>query len=286
MVHVFCSSISQDKLTALLKHYKEFGLTPRHKQSGGRRAADVRPLKPQSHGAYDQGFRSFPIRCPTLWLAYQCRQETSNWCETGFKWSNNNSLVLWPQPYFPDDDTSGKREVRVSAGCVHGSRDDPSNGIYANLMRELGRESQGDFTNYMRMEPGMFHELLLRLTPRLTKMDTHYRRALEPGLKLAITLRYMATTLTTNHRMTYHQPKDRSQYATASGDRSKHCRSVARSLNRNQSYDQEIVRSGVTVGMHTYQESWHFSSISLKTMSWMFLGRIPGFKRFDIKLLP
>ena len=34
--------------------------------------------------------------------------------------------------------------------------------------------------------------------------------------------------------------KDRSQHATASGDRSKHCRSVARSPNRNQSYDQAI----------------------------------------------
>ena len=43
--------------------------------------------------------------------------------------------------------------------------------------------------------------------------------------------------------------KDRSQYATASGDRSKHCRSVARSPNHNQSYDQAIVRSGVTVAL-------------------------------------
>uniref|UniRef100_UPI00358E636F putative nuclease HARBI1 n=1 Tax=Myxine glutinosa TaxID=7769 RepID=UPI00358E636F len=66
-------------------------------------------------------------------------------------------------------------------------------GNYANLMRELERESQGDFTNYMRMEPRMFHELLLRVTPRLTKLDTNYRRLLKPGLKLAITLRYMAT---------------------------------------------------------------------------------------------
>ena len=41
-----------------------------------------------------------------------------------------------------------------------------------------------------------------------------------------------------------------SQYATtASGDRSTHCRSVARSPNRNQSYDQAIVRSGVTVAL-------------------------------------
>ena len=43
--------------------------------------------------------------------------------------------------------------------------------------------------------------------------------------------------------------KDRSQYATASGYRSKHCRSVARSSNHNQSYDQAIVRSGVTVAL-------------------------------------
>lgn len=66
-------------------------------------------------------------------------------------------------------------------------------GNYANLMQELERESEGDFSNYMRMDPCMFHELLLRLTPRLTKRVTNYRRPVEPGLKLAITLRYMAT---------------------------------------------------------------------------------------------
>ena len=37
---------------------------------------------------------------------------------------------------------------------------------------------------------------------------------------------------------------DRSRYATAAGDRSKHCRSVAPGPNRNQSYDPEIVRMG------------------------------------------
>ena len=49
--------------------------------------------------------------------------------------------------------------------------------------------------------------------------------------------------------------KDRSQYATASGDRSKHCRSVSRSTNHNQSYDQAIVRSGVTVALVTITTS-------------------------------
>ena len=41
----------------------------------------------------------------------------------------------------------------------------------------------------------------------------------------------------------------KSPYATAAGDRSKHCRSFAPWPNRNQSYDPEIVRSGVTVAL-------------------------------------
>ena len=33
----------------------------------------------------------------------------------------------------------------------------------------------------------------MTLTPRLTKADTNFRKALEPGLKLAMTLHFMAT---------------------------------------------------------------------------------------------
>ena len=43
--------------------------------------------------------------------------------------------------------------------------------------------------------------------------------------------------------------RDRSRYATAAGDRSKHCRSLAPWHNRNQLYYPEIVRSGVTVAL-------------------------------------
>ena len=46
--------------------------------------------------------------------------------------------------------------------------------------------------------------------------------------------------------------RDRSRYATAAGDRSQNYRSVAPWPNRNQSYDPEIVRSGVTVALETY----------------------------------
>ena len=39
----------------------------------------------------------------------------------------------------------------------------------------------------------MFQELLHRLDPRFERKDTWCRKALVPGLKLAITLRYLAT---------------------------------------------------------------------------------------------
>ena len=39
----------------------------------------------------------------------------------------------------------------------------------------------------------MFDELVTRLAPRCTKQDTHYRKAIEPGLKIAVTLRHLET---------------------------------------------------------------------------------------------
>ena len=39
----------------------------------------------------------------------------------------------------------------------------------------------------------MFRELLERVEPRIIKQDTWFRKALEPGLKLAITMRYLST---------------------------------------------------------------------------------------------
>lgn len=39
----------------------------------------------------------------------------------------------------------------------------------------------------------MFDELLARLVPLITKQDTNYRNAIEPGLKLAMTIRHLAT---------------------------------------------------------------------------------------------
>ena len=70
----------------------------------------------------------------------------------------------------------------------------PLQGQYEQLMKELHAEDVSAFTNFMRMGPEDFHELLTRIAPRITKRDTnYYRKSLEPGLKLAVTLRFLAT---------------------------------------------------------------------------------------------
>ena len=66
-------------------------------------------------------------------------------------------------------------------------------GQYERLMAEHLDEDIPAFRNFLRVEPAMFNELLNRIGDRITKKDTWYRKALDQGLKLAITLRYLAT---------------------------------------------------------------------------------------------
>ena len=47
-------------------------------------------------------------------------------------------------------------------------------GQYDTLMEELQRESQGDFVSFLRIDPAMFHELLVRVGPRITKVQSMY----------------------------------------------------------------------------------------------------------------
>ncbi|XP_783499.1 putative nuclease HARBI1 [Strongylocentrotus purpuratus] len=66
-------------------------------------------------------------------------------------------------------------------------------GQFDQLMRELEDEDEDAFTNFLRVTPQMFKELEQRLHERLEKQDTFFRKALSPALKLAITLRHLAT---------------------------------------------------------------------------------------------
>lgn len=69
----------------------------------------------------------------------------------------------------------------------------PLLGLYDHLMVELCNEDQRAFKNFLRMPPAMFDEVVQRLTPALLKQTTKYREPLEPGLKVALTLRHLAS---------------------------------------------------------------------------------------------
>ena len=66
-------------------------------------------------------------------------------------------------------------------------------GLYDQLMVELRREDSQSFTNFMQMPPQMFDKVLRRIGPRMTKQHTFCRAPIEPGMKLAIALRHLAS---------------------------------------------------------------------------------------------
>ena len=69
----------------------------------------------------------------------------------------------------------------------------PRLGQYDNLMTELQQEDEAAFTNFTRVPPELFEELMTRVGPLLENKQTFMRKPLEPGLRLAITLRYLAS---------------------------------------------------------------------------------------------
>ena len=68
----------------------------------------------------------------------------------------------------------------------------PMYGLYEKLMHELNEEDQTSFKNFPRVDPNFFIELHRRVGPRIEKQDTYLRKAIPLGLKLAVTLIYLA----------------------------------------------------------------------------------------------
>jgi len=66
-------------------------------------------------------------------------------------------------------------------------------GHYHNLMSELAAESPELYKNFIRMPKEMFDEIVERVTPYIQKRRTFWRVPLDPGLRVAITLRFLAT---------------------------------------------------------------------------------------------
>ena len=61
-------------------------------------------------------------------------------------------------------------------------------GEYHRHVSELRRDSFR-FKMYSRMSPTVFDQLLALVGPTIQKTNTHYRKCIDPGERLAITLR-------------------------------------------------------------------------------------------------
>ena len=60
-------------------------------------------------------------------------------------------------------------------------------------MRQFEEFEQKKYVNFVRMSPALFNELLEMCRPYLEKKKTNCREPHPPGLKLAVTLRFLAT---------------------------------------------------------------------------------------------
>ncbi|XP_041369872.1 putative nuclease HARBI1 [Gigantopelta aegis] len=69
----------------------------------------------------------------------------------------------------------------------------PDLGQYAWLMDELKKEDAKGFCNFLRMGCQIYQEILTRIEHRIKPKKSKYRKPLTAGIKLAITLRYLAS---------------------------------------------------------------------------------------------
>ena len=66
-------------------------------------------------------------------------------------------------------------------------------GMFDTLMKEMVAEDPAGFKNLMRMDREMFQEILNKVAPLIVKKDTFWRESISPAIRLAITLRFLAT---------------------------------------------------------------------------------------------
>ena len=128
----------------------------------------------------------FFLQCPT----YVSKLDS---CLSLCRSSSTKMLLTLFTSLLEEDDGGGPKGVE-GFGSGHGwMKLDGQHGHYHRLMPDLRYEDPSTYVNYLRVAPTLFGELLDRLRHRITKQATQYRKALEPGLKLAMIMRHLAS---------------------------------------------------------------------------------------------
>ena len=66
-------------------------------------------------------------------------------------------------------------------------------GVFDTLLSELRAEDQASFLNFLRVSPAIYDSLLDKVSPLIQKNDTPFRKSISPSMRLAVTLRFLAT---------------------------------------------------------------------------------------------
>lgn len=66
-------------------------------------------------------------------------------------------------------------------------------GCYYNLLRDLSFQDPNRYRRWMRMDVATFEHLVDRLKPLIQKQDTFFRLSVPSEVRLALTLRFLAT---------------------------------------------------------------------------------------------
>ena len=89
-----------------------------------------------------------------------------------------------------------KRKRKRKTVWVHEWRTEDTRfqyGLYSQLVLFLEHYDRQRFKNLLRMYPETFHAMVEKLRPHIQKQHTFWRKPLDAGLKLAVTLRHMAS---------------------------------------------------------------------------------------------
>ena len=128
----------------------------------------------------------FFLQCPT----YVSKLDS---CLSLCRSSSTKMLLTLFTSLLEEDDGGGPKGVE-GFGSGHGwMKHDGQHGHYHRLMPDLRYEDPSSYVNYLRVAHTLFDELLDRLRHRITKQATQYRKGLEPGLKLAMIMRHLAS---------------------------------------------------------------------------------------------
>ena len=114
-------------------------------------------------------------------------------------------------------------------------------GSYSHIFRELNDK---DFCNYLRMPPRIFHFILEKIKPIISRQNTHFRECVPAGSRLEASLLFLATGASFS-RIQYHTRISRSLLSTVIPQT---CQAIYETLK-----DQYLkVRSYLTILMYIF----------------------------------